>query len=103
MSSNPATATITNSQSYYSRPPPSSRLENSLTPYQLQILSFVLFIAIFPVTWCMYLHWRSMQRRYPSQHQPQHQSRDQAGPRPKPQTDTSRKRDMTPVDKAKEE
>ncbi|OCF37886.1 hypothetical protein I317_03451 [Kwoniella heveanensis CBS 569] len=43
-----------------------ARLENSLTPYQLQLISFALFVAIFPVTWCIYLHWRSMRRRYPS-------------------------------------
>ncbi|WVR07457.1 hypothetical protein IAU60_004498 [Kwoniella sp. DSM 27419] len=41
-----------------------ARLENSLTPAQLNLISLTLFVAIFPVTYCMYLHWKSMQRRY---------------------------------------
>jgi hypothetical protein len=42
-----------------------SRLEHHLSPAQIEWISLALFLSLFPISYCMYLHYKSLKRRYP--------------------------------------
>ncbi|KAL7423408.1 hypothetical protein Q5752_000988 [Cryptotrichosporon argae] len=43
-----------------------SRLQHDLTDAQLDLISLALFLALFPVAYMMYRHFRSLKERYPT-------------------------------------
>jgi hypothetical protein len=43
-----------------------TRVDLPISEAQQQYVALFAFLALMPVSWFMYNHWRSMQRRYPS-------------------------------------